>query len=312
MAQDDRITVSKMAEIHKISRQTLIFYDKINLFRPALVEENGYRYYSYTQIPYLREICFLKSVGVKLEDIKDHIENRSTDSAIELLQRQNDLLSEKIANLTKMQRSVTHRIQLYSNAWKYEKSIYQPFVTRLPRRKVVFFPWGTEELTRQVLHLTLMKAWTLSEQYDAMPPSGWGAILRRDALGTGAPLAGAGAYVNFGGETMEEEDLPHLVTLEETEYACMYKYGMPYEVDGVNRLRQWIDDNGYEITGDIVDECLLDTTFYDEDMAVDFCQLQIPVRRRKDWKGKESACDECAERETGGGDQRGQRGDFGD
>ena len=73
MTPDDKITVSKMAEIHKISRQTLIFYDKINLFRPALVEENGYRYYSYTQIPYLREICFLKSVGVKLEDIKDHI-----------------------------------------------------------------------------------------------------------------------------------------------------------------------------------------------------------------------------------------------
>ena len=88
LTPDDKITVSKMAEIHKISRQTLIFYDKINLFRPALVEENGYRYYSYTQIPYLREICFLKSVGVKLEDIKDHIENRSTDSAIELLQRQ--------------------------------------------------------------------------------------------------------------------------------------------------------------------------------------------------------------------------------
>ena len=38
LTPDDKITVSKMAEIHKISRQTLIFYDKINLFRPALVE----------------------------------------------------------------------------------------------------------------------------------------------------------------------------------------------------------------------------------------------------------------------------------
>lgn len=282
LTPDDKITVSKMAEIHKISRQTLIFYDKINLFRPALVEENGYRYYSYTQIPYLREICFLKSVGVKLEDIKDHIENRSTDSAIELLQRQNDLLAEKIENLTKMQRSVTHRIELYKNAWKYEKNIYQPYVTTLPRRQVLFFPWGTDELSRQVLHLTLMKAWTLSEQYDSLPPSGWGAILRKDALDTEHPLSGAGAYVNFAGESVNASDAAHLITLEETECACMYKYGMPYEADSVYRLKQWIEHNGYEIAGDVVDECLLDTTFYDEEMDVDFCQLQIPVRRKID------------------------------
>ncbi len=279
-AADDRITVSKMAEIHKISRQTLIFYDKINLFRPASVDENGYRYYHYTQIPYLREICFLKSVGVKLEDIKAHIENRSTDSAIELLQRQNDLLSEKIASLTRMQQSVTHRIQVYKNAWKYEKHIYQPYLATLPRRQVLFVPWGTDQLSRQVLHLTLMKAWTLSETYSSLPPSGWGAILRRDALETGSPLAGAGAYVNFSGGPVAGRDQDRLLTLEEAEYACMYRYGMPYELDGIARLMQWIGENGYEIAGDVVDECLLDTTFYDEEMEADFCRLQVPVRRR--------------------------------
>lgn len=275
----DRISVSKMAEIHKISRQTLIFYDKIGLFRPAHVEENGYRYYSYKQIPYLREICFLKSVGVKLEDIKEHIENRSTDNAIELLQQQNDLLSEKIAALAKMQRRVSRRMEIYENAWKYEKSLYEPYITTLPRRKILFVPWGAAEMTRQVLHLTLMKAWTLSEKYDELPPSGWGALVLRRALDRENPFEGAGAYVNLN-EDFPEADVPSLRILPAGEYACMYKYGMPYDPDPVRRIQRWIAQNGYEIAGDIADECLLDTTFYDEDVDVDFCQLQVPVRRK--------------------------------
>lgn len=39
------ISVGKMAEMHNISRQTLIYYDKIGLFKPYKVDKNGYRYY---------------------------------------------------------------------------------------------------------------------------------------------------------------------------------------------------------------------------------------------------------------------------
>ena len=54
------LTISEMSEIHNTTRQTLIYYDRIGLFKPIKVDENGYRYYSSNQIPFLREICFLK------------------------------------------------------------------------------------------------------------------------------------------------------------------------------------------------------------------------------------------------------------
>jgi hypothetical protein len=57
----------------------------------------------------------------------------------------------------------------------------------------------------------------------------------------------------------------------------MYKYGMPYEVSHIERLMQWIEANGYRLCGDIVDLCLLDTTFYGDDQKVDLCVLQAPV-----------------------------------
>ncbi len=60
----------------------------------------------------------------------------------------------------------------------------------------------------------------------------------------------------------------------------MYKYAIPYETEHLYNLLDWINKNDYEVVGDIVDVCILDTTFYRSNQNTDFCQLQIPVRKK--------------------------------
>lgn len=280
MSEENYLSVSKMAEIHGLSRQTLIFYDKIGLFCPAVVTERGYRYYTYTQIPYLREICFLKSVGVKLEDIKQQITRRDTDTALDLLLMQQSQVAQQIATLAKVQQNMTERIQAYCHASPREGKVYESFLATKPHRVILFSPWGTDDVERTVLHTTLMKSWVDSETYN-VPPCNWGAVLRHDALRTSAPLRGAGAYVDFAEVPVLERDRHRVIHLEAGEYACLYHYDMPYELGSVYRLLEWVEANGYEVTGDIVDRCLLDTTFYSTERCVDFCEIQVPVRRRE-------------------------------
>ena len=44
-------SIGELSKQQNISRQTLIFYDRIGLFSPAWVDpENGYRYYSASQL----------------------------------------------------------------------------------------------------------------------------------------------------------------------------------------------------------------------------------------------------------------------
>ena len=81
-------TIGKMAELHGISRQTLIYYDKIGLFRPTRVDDSGARYYDSSQLPFLREICFLKEQNVPLKEIRKNMESRNRDSAMLLLKSQ--------------------------------------------------------------------------------------------------------------------------------------------------------------------------------------------------------------------------------
>ena len=45
----DMFSIGELARYQNISKQTLIFYDKIGLFRPAYVDpDNKYRYYKAT------------------------------------------------------------------------------------------------------------------------------------------------------------------------------------------------------------------------------------------------------------------------
>lgn len=44
---DIKFTVGEFAKLHNMKKQTLIFYDKIDLFKPEIINKNnGYRYYT--------------------------------------------------------------------------------------------------------------------------------------------------------------------------------------------------------------------------------------------------------------------------
>ena len=62
---DDLFSIGEVAKYQNISKQTLIFYDKIGLFRPAWVDpDNGYRYYSAKQLDELDAILIMKTIGL--------------------------------------------------------------------------------------------------------------------------------------------------------------------------------------------------------------------------------------------------------
>lgn len=58
--KDNYFFAKELAELHKISKQTLIFYDKKNILKPAFIDNNGYRMYSLKQYFILDIILDLK------------------------------------------------------------------------------------------------------------------------------------------------------------------------------------------------------------------------------------------------------------
>jgi DNA-binding transcriptional MerR regulator len=67
---DGLLSVGGIARRAGLTSKAIRHYDRIGLFRPALVDEAGYRWYEPGQLPQARLIAALRAVDVPLEDVR--------------------------------------------------------------------------------------------------------------------------------------------------------------------------------------------------------------------------------------------------
>jgi DNA-binding transcriptional MerR regulator len=72
-------TSGEFAKLHHLNKRTLHYYDNIGLFSPKYKGENGYRYYTYEQSLELENILTLRELGMSIEEIKEYIQNPSSE-----------------------------------------------------------------------------------------------------------------------------------------------------------------------------------------------------------------------------------------
>ena len=111
-------SIGELSKLQNISRQTLIFYDKIGLFCPAYVNpENGYRYYSAAQLDFLDTICIMKRIGFSLDEIKSYLKEYTLDTSMVVLRKQLTIIDRQIEELQLIKSRVEHRcLQLEQSA----------------------------------------------------------------------------------------------------------------------------------------------------------------------------------------------------
>ena len=80
-------TAGELASLFGVSKQTLLYYDKINLLCPDFISENGYRHYSINQYLDLEIIVNLRSLNIPICDIKDYLVHRGKSEFIEQLEK---------------------------------------------------------------------------------------------------------------------------------------------------------------------------------------------------------------------------------
>ena len=107
---ENYFSTGELAKYQNISKQTLIFYDKIGLFKPSYVDpENGYRYYSVEQIDYLDTILILKKIGFSLPEIKAHMQKLNTADSLTSLHSQLSVIRSRIQELSLIENRLEHR-----------------------------------------------------------------------------------------------------------------------------------------------------------------------------------------------------------
>ena len=281
--ENNWLSISEMANTCGISRQTLIYYDKHDIFKPGYVDENGYRFYSLYQIPFLREICALKCENVSLKEIVDNLQERNIDNVTELLLSNKENIKKELEDLQRKMDVIDVRLNYYDIVREAQTHDTAPYLSTAPGRIILMSKWPTANMGRAEMHFSHMKLRRFCNDHDIPIAWGFGAYFSKESIETENYFTHAGAYINIPREYEEKLRSINLngfevMNLPPCDCVCMCKYGMPFETEHLHTLRQWVKDNGYQVAGPALDECMLDTTFYTAEHQKDFCQIKIPIK----------------------------------
>ena len=269
---NEKFLIGELSKIFNISTDTLRHYDKIGLLKPDYDQVNHYRYYSVEKFFTLSRILFLKSLDISLEDIKNYFNNQNTDHLLMLLKNEETEIDKEIKRLINLKGKIRSKIELIEGADKYINNIR---VERFPERWGAFIDIENVEddyelktsFKKHEAHLQI-SSWLKEGQI-------YTSISREDILQRRFER-----FNYFIEIQTREEDAAQLKALPENDYACIVFCGSYSKIeDYYLKLIQWIEENGYEITGDSIEKNIVDYGFSDCEEEY-ISEIQIPIAKK--------------------------------
>lgn len=106
---DTLFTIGQFAKLHEINKKTLMWYDQTGILKPAVIKENGYRYYSYQQSGLLETILMLRELNVSLKEIQSFLKDRSAEALEQLLCEKVEEVDRNIRRLKEIRKVLNEK-----------------------------------------------------------------------------------------------------------------------------------------------------------------------------------------------------------
>ena len=99
VSEESYLTCGEFAALCEVKKQTLFHYDDIGLLKPEIVNDKGYRFYSYRQYETFAVIASLKEAGMSLSQIKDYLNDADSASRLSAMRDAQEKVGRKIEHL---------------------------------------------------------------------------------------------------------------------------------------------------------------------------------------------------------------------
>ncbi|NLH01064.1 MAG: MerR family transcriptional regulator [Clostridiales bacterium] len=274
----EKLTIGQMAKLNHVSEQTLRLYDRMHLLEPDSVSpETGYRYYSIKQSAVLDMIQYMKSLGMKLSDIKKHLECKDPALIKSILHQRSLQIDEEIRELKYQKRAIERTLQSYR---RYETSPPDGTIVLeyLEERRMYcidagmnFYDYGIEEYEEM---LRKLKTRLISDNLPQIYFCNAGTILRKDDLERHR-MYSSEIFV-FVDKDFVADDLT--VVIPANIYLCIYCNKFEKEKEYIGHLLDVISEKGYKIVGDYICEVITELPFLERKERGMFLRLQIPIK----------------------------------
>lgn len=274
----NRLTIGQIAKLNHISEQALRYYDRLGILKPHEVDKDtGYRYYSIKQSARLDMIQYMKSLGMSLKDIMEHLKNCDIELIKSILEQKKAQIDEQLDTL-KFQKLAVERAII--NFERYESSPPDGTIVleHIGKRRVYsfkthinFYDYGLEayeELLRDLKKDLTEKGLPQIYFCNAGNIITKENVLRKNFISTEL-------FVFVDQEYVPDE---LITTIPANTYLCIYCNKFEKEMTYANRLYDEVELRNYTITGDYICEVIADLPDYEDNNRGMFFRLQVPVK----------------------------------
>lgn len=276
----EKYLIGEVCKLFNTTRDTLVHYEKIGLVTPKKDNHNGYRYYDIENLNSLTDIFFLKKLNLPLSDINKAIKDSTPLNILEIIKvKENHLQEEmnKIKDLQKTLNSMKINVQACTsnldNLEVREENDRFLFIEITKDNKFNDFIEIVEGLVDLVEGIDLSNKnfleyvnftflieddFLFDENVDKRTK--WGVTLRN--------------RYNCSEEIMLHRKV-ELIPKNKYVYTVIKLDDLDYE-NWLQCIRNIVTKNNIEVSGPILGRMILTT--YDEDIAIDYYEVYIPIK----------------------------------
>jgi DNA-binding transcriptional MerR regulator len=263
-------TTGQFAALYGVNKRTLMYYDSIDLFKPAIVKKNGYRYYTYGQSVFFDVIQLLRKLRLPLEEIKKHLEHCTPQKTRTLLYNQSQMLEQEIAELMWLQRVVQNKISRMEA--KVEMDYSKIEIIESKAQAIVTSEPTSEISMEQVMKVTLkfMRDCYHTRTYNGYP---LGYMMDAEKMQQGDFSQLTHCFYHIDESNSEAVNWTYKPA---GRYLVGYYRGSWMEMDpALQQLTDYANGHGLTFTGNAYLENILDDTAAVEDSY--YCEAKISI-----------------------------------
>jgi effector-binding domain-containing protein len=248
--------IGEISKLFQIDIRTLRYYDDINLFKPAHVDEKtGYRYYSIEQFEQLNTILYLKALNIPLKNVKYFLENRDIDRILQLLEEQQRETQRRIQEFMQIEKKIASRIHQITDATQKEELDKIKEVS-IPERRIVRLKQKIQKNDSLEMSIRLLENSTRMKSTIFLGKVGL--LLDVEKVKERSFEEYDSIFVIMENESLEMEEA-QATTLPAGQYATIRFTGTHADASFYyEKLLDYFKRKGYEMTEDAIEITLID------------------------------------------------------
>lgn len=215
-------TISEFAKLRNININSLRYYEKIGLLKPAYIDENTkYRYYSSEQLYVLNQIILCITIGIPLKEMADYIDNDGNLQSEKLLKQGKVIAQRKMSEIQNNLNFIDYMLKDIEINKKYKDS--EGIYTRnLGQRRIITTKYFSGRMDEKEIVSAIADKYNIAQKNEFFPILPAGKLVEISS-------SGEIQYRFFLEIVNDEKQHPEIKILPRGEYICKqinYEYNM--------------------------------------------------------------------------------------